>query len=317
MKVLVNDGIEDIGIKIMTDAGIIVDTNPVPQEKLIEVLPDYDGICVRSHTKVRKELIDACPNLKVIGRGGVGMDNIDVDYAKSKGIAVINTPEASSRSVAELVFAHALSVSRFLHRAHQEMSSVGSEKFSELKKNYAKGLEMTGKTMGIIGLGRIGQELASLALGFGMKVKAYDPFVKEAEIKIGDVSLGVNVTLRTGDLDDVLAEADYLSLHIPALEKPFLNTTSFAKLKKGVILINASRGESIDENALLQNLNDGHVAYAGLDVFLNEPTPDKNVLCHARVSATPHIGASTLEAQNKIGIELAEKVVAALIKKNG
>lgn len=317
MKVLVNDGIEDIGIKIMTDAGIMVDTNPVPQEKLKEILPTYDGVCVRSLTKVRKDLIDACPKLKVIGRGGVGMDNIDVEYARSKGIEVVNTPEASSRSVAELVFAHALSVSRFLHRAHQEMPVKGAEKFSELKKNYAKGLEMTGKTMGIIGLGRIGQELASLALGFGMKVKAFDPHVAETVIKIGDQALDLQVTIKTTVLEEVLREADYLSLHIPALDKPFLDENTFTKLKKGVIILNASRGESVDEEALLKNLNNGNVAFAGLDVFLHEPTPDQSLLIHPGISATPHIGASTLEAQNKIGAELAKKVVDALFNKNG
>jgi D-3-phosphoglycerate dehydrogenase len=277
MKVLVNDGIEEIGKQIMEQAGISVDMQFVPQEKLMEVLPSYDGICVRSQTKVRKELIDACPNLKVIGRGGVGMDNIDVEYARSKGIAVINTPEASSRSVAELVFAHALSVSRSLHLAHQEMPGKGVESFNALKKKYAKGLEMTGKTMGIVGLGRIGQELASIAMGFGMKVIACDPFVKEAVIKVGDPSLGCTVRLISTETDEVLRHADYISLHIPALERPFLDAQAFSKMKKGVIILNASRGESIDEEALLENLQSGQVAYAGLDVFLHEPSPEKVV----------------------------------------
>jgi D-3-phosphoglycerate dehydrogenase len=316
MKVLVNDGIEEIGKKIMEDAGIEVDTNAVSQEELFTVLPGYDAICVRSNTKVRKELIDACPNLKVIGRGGVGLDNIDVEYAKSKGIKIVNTPAASSRSVAELVFAHALSLSRFLHQAHAEMPVNGSDEFSNLKKKYAKGLEMTGKTMGILGLGRIGKELASLALGFGMKVMAYDPFVESADIQIGDKMLNISYSLNTTNLDDVLTNSDYISLHIPSLDKPVLDEKAFSKMKPGVIILNASRGESIDETALLNHLDQGKVYMAGLDVFHHEPKPDQKLLNHPGISATPHIGASTIEAQNKIGVELGEKMVEALLTKN-
>jgi len=316
MKVLVNDGIEEIGKKIMEDAGIEVDTNAVSQEELFTVLPGYDAICVRSNTKVRKELIDACPNLKVIGRGGVGLDNIDVSYAESKGIKIVNTPAASSRSVAELVFAHALSLSRFLHQAHAEMPVNGNDEFSNLKKKYAKGLEMTGKTMGILGLGRIGKELASLALGFGMKVIAYDPFVESADIQIGDKMLNISYPLNTTNLDDVLSNSDYISLHIPSLDKPVLDDQAFQKMKRGVIILNASRGESIDETALLHHLEQGNVFMAGLDVFHNEPKPDQKLLNHPGISATPHIGASTIEAQNKIGVELGEKMVEALMTKN-
>lgn len=316
MKVLVNDGIEEIGKKIMEDAGIEVDTNAVSQEELFTVLPGYDAICVRSNTKVRKELIDACPNLKVIGRGGVGLDNIDVSYAESKGIKIVNTPAASSRSVAELVFAHALSLSRFLHQAHAEMPVKGHDEFSNLKKKYAKGLEMTGKTMGILGLGRIGKELASLALGFGMKVIAYDPFVESADIQIGDKMLNISYPLNTTNLDDVLSNSDYISLHIPSLDKPVLDDQAFQKMKRGVIILNASRGESIDETALLHHLEQGNVFMAGLDVFHNEPKPDQKLLNHPGISATPHIGASTIEAQNKIGVELGEKMVEALMTKN-
>lgn len=317
MKVLVNDGIEEIGRIIMENAGIQVDLHSVPQDKLPEILPRYDGICVRSNTKVRKELIDACPNLKVIGRGGVGLDNIDVEYAKSKGIIVVNTPAASSRSVAELVLAHALSLSRFLHRAHYEMPHSGKSHFSDLKKQYSKGLEMTGKTMGILGLGRIGQELASLALGIGMKVVAFDPFVPEAKIMVGDSSLGFSCVVKTIFLDEVLATSDFISLHIPGLDKPVLDENAFSKMKKGVIILNASRGESIDEKALLHFMENGHVAMAGLDVFMGEPHPDEKLLIHPFISATPHIGASTIEAQNKIGAELGERIVQALLYKNG
>lgn len=317
MKVLVNDGIEEIGKKMMENAGIEVDMNSVPQDKLQSVLSDYDGICVRSNTKIRKDLIDQCPTLKVIGRGGVGLDNIDVEYARSKGIKVVNTPAASSRSVAELVMGHAMSLSRFLHLSHREMPVDGSTSFGNLKKKYSKGMEMTGKTMGILGLGRIGKELASLALGAGMDVIAYDPFVSEAEITIGNPELGFRYSLRTLTFDEVLSRADYISLHIPALDKPVLNEEAFGKMKAGVIILNASRGESIDENALLQNIQSGKVYAAGLDVFSNEPQPDINILSNSQISATPHIGASTLEAQDKIGKELAEQIIEILLHKKG
>lgn len=317
MKVLVNDGIEEIGKKMMENAGIEVDMNSVPQDKLQAVLSDYDGICVRSNTKIRKDLIDQCPNLKVIGRGGVGLDNIDVEYARSKGIKVVNTPAASSRSVAELVMGHAMSLSRFLHLSHREMPVDGRTSFGNLKKKYTKGMEMTGKTMGILGLGRIGKELASLALGAGMDVIAYDPFVSEAEITIGNPELGFRYSLRTLTFDEVLSRADYISLHIPALDKPVLNEEAFGKMKAGVIILNASRGESIDENALLQNIQSGKVYAAGLDVFSNEPQPDINILSNSQISATPHIGASTLEAQDKIGKELAEQIIEILLHKKG
>ncbi|MBK6363231.1 MAG: D-2-hydroxyacid dehydrogenase [Saprospiraceae bacterium] len=317
MKVLVNDGIEESGKKIMEEAGIFVDTNSVSQEKLSEVLPQYDAICVRSNTKVRKDLIDLCPNLKAIGRGGVGLDNIDVEYAKSKGIAVINTPAASSRSVAELVFAHALSVSRFLHMAHKEMPVSGHDQFSTLKKNYAAGFEMTGKTMGVFGLGKIGQELVSIALGFGMDVLAYDPFVPSVDIQIGSPSLGMKHQIISTNKLAVLRNSDYISLHIPALDTPILDEEAFAIMKEGVIIINASRGESVDEEALLKYLDNGKIAMAGLDVFMGEPKPDERLLHHPKISTSPHIGASTLEAQNKIGIELGKKMVAALLNKKG
>ena len=317
MKVLVNDGIEEIGRIMMEKAGIEVDMNAVPQEQLNEILPSYDGICVRSNTKIRKALIDQCPNLKVIGRGGVGLDNIDVEYARLKGIKVVNTPGASSRSVAELVMSHAYSLSRFLHLAHKEMPVEGNISFGILKKNYAKGREMTGKTIGILGLGRIGKELASLALGSGMEVIAYDPYVSEAKIIVGKPELGFEYTLKTISFDEVLSKSDYISLHIPALDKPVLNEESFEKMKTGVIILNASRGESLDEKALLKNIESGKVFAAGLDVFQNEPQPEVSILTNSKISSTPHIGASTLEAQDKIGVELAAQIIEILLHKNG
>ncbi|MBK8626689.1 MAG: D-2-hydroxyacid dehydrogenase [Saprospiraceae bacterium] len=312
MRILVNDGIEPIGKKMLEEAGFEVDMNKIDQADLHSRLNEYDAICVRSATKVRQDLIDACPNLKAIGRGGVGLDNIDVDYAKSKGIAVINTPAASSRSVGELAMAHLLGLSRFLPQSNRQMPLEGDTKFNDLKKAYAKGTELEGKTLGIIGLGRIGQEAARCGLGMGMNVLAVDPFVSEVALYVGHSSLGFKVTVKTVSMDDLLADADYISLHIPSVGKAVLGKEEFDKMKTGVIVANCSRGGTIDEDALLNALSIGKVAAAGLDVFDNEPTPRKDLLVHPRISLTPHIGASTEEAQNKIGEELAQKMIAAL-----
>ena len=312
MKILVNDGIEPIGKQLLEAAGFEVDMNKIDQSDLINKLPEYDAICVRSATKVRKELIDACPNLKAIGRGGVGLDNIDVEYAKSKGIAVINTPAASSRSVGELAMAHMLGLSRFLHLANRQMPETGNTQFNELKKAYSKGAELEGKTLGIIGLGRIGMETARCGLGMGMNIVAYDPFVSEVTLHVGPRALEFQTTIQTESLDKLLATADYISLHIPSVGKAILGKEEFEKMKTGVFVINCSRGGTIDEDALIHALNSGKVAAAGLDVFDNEPTPRMDILIHPRISLTPHIGASTEEAQNKIGEELAQKLIAAL-----
>lgn len=312
MKILINDGIHPTGKKLLEEAGFDVDTNKVAQEDLPKVLNDYVAICVRSATKVRKDLIDAAPNIKAIGRGGVGLDNIDVDYARSKGIAVLNTPAASSRSVAELVFGHLYTHARFLHTSNQKMPVEGNTAFDTLKKAFAKGIELTGRTIGIIGLGRIGQETASIALGAGMEVLAVDPYLDTVKVSFGPKSHRVSVTLDTVSMDEMLSKADAISLHVPSLGKPVLGPEEFAKMKKGVLIVNASRGGTVDENALLDGLNSGKVAGAGLDVFVGEPTPRLDLLTHPKVSSTPHIGASTGEAQEKIGIELAEKLIEVL-----
>jgi len=261
---------------------------------------------------VRTELIDLCPNLKVIGRGGVGLDNIDVDYARSKGIKVCNTPAASSRSVAELVFAHLFSISRSLYKSNQQMPEKGTTDFKALKKSYSKGHELAGKKLGIIGLGRIGQETAKIGLGLGMYVIAVDPLIREANIVLNINNNPIDITISTVDMDEMLGQADVISLHIPYTGKPVLSTDEFNKMKDGVILINAARGGTVDENALLEALSSGKVAAAGLDVFENEPQPRADLLQHENVSCTPHIGASTGEAQEKIGIELAEQLIEHL-----
>jgi len=313
VKILVNDGIHPDGKTLLEQAGYEVNTNKVAQEDLPTVLPQYHAIVVRSATKVRKELIDQCPNLKVIARGGVGLDNIDVEYAKEKGIQVINTPAASSESVAELAFAHIFSLARFLHNANRAMPAQGDTEFKSLKKSYSKGFQLRGKKLGIIGFGRIGQETARIGLALGMEILAVDPFVKQTSIKLdfqtNPVS-SVNINVETVAMDDMLANADIISLHIPFLGKAVLSTDEFGKMKEGVVIINAARGGTIDEAALLAAMESGKVAAAGLDVFENEPTPRKELLNHARISLTPHIGASTGEAQRNIGLELADKIKA-------
>jgi D-3-phosphoglycerate dehydrogenase len=313
MRILANDGIDPIGKKLLEDAGIEVDIDHIPQEELAAKLNAYDGITVRSATKVRKELIDACPNLKIIGRGGVGMDNIDVEYAKSKGVAVENTPASSSLSVAELVFTHLFNGVRFVYDANRKMPIEGNTKFNDLKKSYANGVELRGKTIGIIGFGRIGKETAKLALGLGMDVLAFDLYDIPATLPL-ELSGGikVNVPVKKVDMDELLATSDFISLHIPFTEKPVLGAEEFEKLKEGVGIVNCSRGGTIDEDALIAALDNVKVSFAGLDVFDNEPKPRTDLLQHPKVSLTPHIGASTNEAQERIGVELANLIIAHL-----
>ena len=311
--ILANDGIDAIGKSILEKAGFTVITENVAQENLAGELNEkgYVALTVRSATKVRKELIDSCPNLKVIGRGGVGMDNIDVEYARSKGLQVINTPAASSNSVAELVFAHLFNAVRFLYESNRNMPTIGNTKFNDLKKNYSKGIELRDKTIGIIGFGRIGQFTAKIALGCGMKVLAYDPFVKEAVLKL-DIhgTNGVDVKISTVSLDELISQSDVISLHVPGGK--MITEKEISQMKNGVILINASRGGVIDEADLLSGLNSGKISHACLDVFENEPTPNEELLKHSKISLTPHIGAATNEAQERIGVELAEKLIEAL-----
>jgi len=313
-RILANDGIDAQGKAILEKAGFTVITEKVAQENLIQAINEhqYIGLTVRSATKVRKDIIDACPGLKLIGRGGVGMDNIDVDYARSKGLEVVNTPAASSHSVAELVFAHLFSCVRFLYDSNRQMPVNGETQFDVLKKKYAKGIELKGKTMGIIGFGRIGQAVAKIALGCGMKVLTYDPFLQDAliHLDIDGVPEKIAVKLHTVPLEKVLAESDFITLHVPGGK--MITKKEFEIMKNGVCLVNASRGGVIDEVDLIFALNSGKVAHAALDVFENEPTPKKELLTHPKISLTPHIGAATEEAQERIGIELAELIISKL-----
>ena len=316
MKVLANDGLDQSGIDALTAKGFEVITNKVPQEFLIDYINEnkIKTVLVRSATTVRKDLIDACPSLEIIGRGGVGMDNIDVDYARSKNIHVINTPSASSESVAELVFAHLFSGARFLQDSNRKMPLLGDSEFAKLKKSYEKGIELRGKTIGIVGMGRIGQEVARIALGLGMRVIAADSNVGRASIKVKFYNNQfINVDIETEPIEGVLKHADFITLHVPAQKEGYMiGEKEFEMMKNGVAIVNCSRGGVIDEKALVSALNSGKVAFAGLDVFINEPTPSKEILNHAKISTTPHTGASTLEAQDRIGLSLAEQICSIL-----
>jgi D-3-phosphoglycerate dehydrogenase len=315
VKILANDGIDPVGKALLEQAGYTVDTETIPQDKLVEALQHYDAITVRSATKVRKELIDQCPNLSLIGRGGVGMDNIDVDYAREKGIAVVNTPAASSHSVAELVFAHLLTGVRFLQDANRKMPVEGNTNFNGLKKAYAKGIELKGKTLGVIGFGRIGRATAAMGLRLGMKVVAYDLFPFSGSISLtfqGDVS--IDIPIETVSFEEVISSSDFISLHTPFADKPILGAAEFDMMRPGVGIVNCSRGGTIDELALIDALDSGKVGFAGLDVFDNEPTPLAALLSHPKISLTPHIGAATNEAQERIGEELAGLIIAHFSK---
>lgn len=315
MKILANDGIAPIGKQQLEAAGFTVVTETVPQNELIQAVnnENYVALLVRSATTVRKDLIDACPNLKLIGRGGVGMDNIDVAYAKEKGLHVINTPASSSQSVAEMVMAHLFGAVRFLYDANRTMPANGATEFKTLKKKYAKGIELRGKTLGIIGFGRIGQATASYALGCGMNVIYTDPFAEKATVNVIVGGQKIAIALTCSTKEEVLTKADFISLHVPKLNQPAIGSEEFAIMKDGVIIVNAARGGVVDEAALITNLNSGKVAHAALDVFENEPTPREDLLKHSKISLTPHIGAATLEAQDRIGEELASQIKELLL----
>jgi D-3-phosphoglycerate dehydrogenase len=318
MKVLANDGISKSGSKALENGGFEVITTKVAQEQIANYINanDINVVLVRSATKIRKDIIDACPGLKIIGRGGVGMDNIDVEYARNKGIHVINTPASSSESVAELVFGHLFTGVRFLHDSNRNMPLEGDTNFDRLKKAYANGTELRGKTLGIIGFGRIGQAVAKMALGLGMKVIAVDKFVSEAVIRV-DFYNGqfINVEIVTESLEDVFKHSDFITLHVPAQNGYVIGKEEFTQLKDGVGIVNCARGGVLDEVALIEALDTNKVAFAGLDVFENEPSPEIKILMHPKISLTPHIGAATIEAQDRIGTELAEQIIS-LLKNN-
>jgi len=295
MKILICDKMESAAIETMRLAGLTVDPNfEVSAEELPGVLPAYDGCVVRSRTKIRQALIDVCPDLKVIVRGGVGLDNIDAEYARSKGITVLNTPQASSASVAELAIGFMFALARSIYH------TTASMKAEKWEKKAFEGVELGGKTLGLIGVGNIGKETAKRAVALGMDVIAYDPFVSEL------------AGIRLVSLDDLLAQSDYISLHLPKTKESanMIASEQFANMKAGVRIVNCARGGIIDEEALYAALTSGKVAGAALDVFAEEPPTDWKLLKLDNVIASPHIGAATKEAQGRVGDEVAEKLIA-------
>ena len=311
MKVLANDGISVSGVAALEKLGHELLDVKVAQDQLINFINEHnvEALLVRSATKVRTDIIDACPSLKVIGRGGVGMDNIDMDYARDKGLHVINTPAASSQSVAELCMAHLYGMVRFLHDANRQMPLDGDSRFKELKKNYAGGIELQGRTLGIIGFGRIGQALAKLAVGVGMKVIMTDLIKGNQKItKVFFDGQSTDFEIKNVSMDEVLETSDFVSIHIPGGN--LISKAQLEKMKEGAGIINASRGGVINEPDLIAALESGKLRYAALDVFENEPSPAVQVLMSPFISLSPHIGAATKEAQDRIGVELAEKIDA-------
>lgn len=314
VKILANDGLEKEGIEKLLTAGFEVHTTKIPQDELRDKLNDFRAIIVRSTTRVTSREIDANPQLKLIVRAGTGTDNIDVDYAKSKGVAVLTTPGVSAQSVAELVFAHLFSMARFLNDSNRRMPDEGAEKFNELKKKYAKGNELKGKTLGIIGFGSIGQTVAKIGLGLGMNILPFKLHHEEVKIELDFFKVGNAapvITLGTVPFDELLAKSDFITLHVPFKEgdPPIIYKERISKMKTGVMLVNTSRGGVITESDLLEALHTGKVAAAALDVFEGEPQPRKEILQHPHISLSPHIGASTLEAQQRVGLMVAERII--------
>jgi D-3-phosphoglycerate dehydrogenase len=314
-RVHANDGLSSNGKAALEKAGFQVSTESVPQDQLVTYVNAHkvEVLLVRSATKVRKELIDACPGLRMIGRGGVGMDNIDKAAAEARGIVVFNTPASSSISVAELVMAHLFSLMRGLHEANRHMPTRGATDFKELKKTYEKGTEVRGKTLGIIGFGRIGQWTARYAIGAGMNVIVNDhrSGAHELAIPLGGGHSVASVSIEHVGLEELLQRSDAVSLHVPAQAdgKAVLGREQLAMMKNGAVLVNTARGGSVDEDALLDALRSGKLRAAALDVFVNEPTPRAEILAQPNISLSPHIGAATAEAQGRIGDEIAQIII--------
>ncbi len=313
MKVLANDGISKAGKKALEEAGIELLEHRVAQEQLENFVNEnkVDVLLVRSATKVRKDLIDACPTLKIIGRGGVGMDNIDVEYARGKGIHVINTPSASSRSVAEMVFAHFLSLARFLHESNRMMPLEGDTQFNVLKKSYSKAVELEGKTLGVIGFGGIGKEVVKIGISLGMKVKVCTRHPKTETISLeffDGQKVNFNIT-STNDMEAFLKDLDFLSINTPKTNEYIIDKPQFDMMKEGIFIVNTARGGVINEVTLIDAIEEEKVAGAALDVFENEPTPELTLLMNPQLSLSPHLGGNTLDAQEKIGTELALQII--------
>ncbi|MDP2176127.1 MAG: D-2-hydroxyacid dehydrogenase [Bacteroidota bacterium] len=314
MKILANDGIDQSAKELLESKGFTVETNKISQEELASRISEFDVLLVRSATKVNAAVIEAgAPNLKLVGRAGVGLDNVDLVSAKANDVAVVNTPAASSTSVAELVFAHLFSICRLLQVTNREMPENGMTQFNELKKLASKGTELKGKTLGLIGFGRIGRETARIAFGLGMNVVAYDPMIASHDVEITfhpESNLPtVKINIQTISKEEVLKQADFVSLHIPGGQGYVIAAAELALMKKGAGLVNCARGGTVSEEDLIAALNSGHIAYAGTDVFEKEPPVNDAILKMKNVSLSPHIGASTEEAQKRIGDEIAQQIL--------
>jgi D-3-phosphoglycerate dehydrogenase len=299
-KILLTDGLEENGQAILRAAADVTDRPGISPEELIQLIPPYQALIVRGRTKVTAAVMDAAPGLKVVGRSGVGVDNIDLDAARQRGITVVNAPTATSIAVAELTFGLLLATARHLSRADAGM------KQGEWLKKSLEGVELFGKTLGILGLGRIGYETGIRARAFGMTIIAYDPFLSAEEIELRGA--------QPSSLDHLYARADFISLHLPltAETRGMLGQQAFAKMKPGVRLVCAARGGIIDEAALLSALETGRVAAAGLDVYAVEPPGKTPLAAHPHVVATPHIGAQTVESQARAAEHIAAEVLSAL-----
>lgn len=313
MKVLANDGISKAGEQALKKSGIEILDNRVAQDHVINFINDnnVDVLLVRSATKVRQDLIDACPGLRIIGRGGIGMDNIDVEYARSKGIKVINTPTASSKSVAELVFGHFFSLARFLHESNRLMPLEGETHFNAMKKSFSNAYELSGKTLGVIGFGSIGQEVVKIGIALGMKVKVLTRSPKTEVLTLNffdGQAVDFEIT-STNDMDAFLKDADFISINTPKTNEYIIDSPQFEKMKDGVYIVNTARGGVINEVTLIDFIESGKVAGAALDVFENEPNPELPLLMNPALSLSPHVGGNTVDAQEKIGIELAEQII--------
>ena len=312
MIVLANDGISEKGIQLLKEADITVLDARVSAEHLSNFINEnnVDVLLVRSATQVRKNLIDECPNLKIIGRGGVGMDNIDVDYAIDKGIYIINSPKASRKSVAELVFAHFFSLARFLHESNRLMPLEGETKFNTLKKSFNNATELSGKTLGVIGMGNIGLEVIKIGISLGMSIVAYNRTPKTENVKISFFDgQSLHFEIKSVNLDEVLKKSDFISINISNTEEYFIDNEQIVMMKEGVFIANTARGGVLNEVALIDAIERGKVAGAALDVFENEPNPEIEILMNPALSLSPHIGGNTLEAQNRIAEELAEQII--------
>ncbi|MGZ5244920.1 MAG: D-2-hydroxyacid dehydrogenase [Bacteroidia bacterium] len=313
MRILANDGIAADGKAALEAAGFEVITETIPQDKLASEINNFDALVVRSATKVNAQILDAAERLKLVVRAGVGIDNIDTNAAEKNGIAVRNTPTSSSLSVAELVIAHMFSLARFLHESNRQMPAVGATQFKELKKQYEKGIELRGKTLGIIGFGRIGAEVGKIAIGLGMEVIIYNNIPVNLELSFDHLPFKPTPkhTVEETTLEDLCKRSDFISIHVPYTpgEPPLLSKDDFATMKKGVCIINCSRGGVINEAEMAEALEAGTLGFVGLDVFENEPNISEAVLKMKNASYSPHIGASTKEAQLRVSKEVASTVI--------